>query len=248
MRGTKLQTSAREGRDHGSTVLQSRTAMATCSFCGLGQEKVGELFAPDATNGVALQAARICRGCVRLCAGAFGDEDEGNGGAGAEDSDDEKSALHEVAPAVLVDWTPFQFDGLDLEWHAIRTNTHTWRPMNLVTVRGADGAQSMPLLFPQEPTTEEIKIAARAEDRKTERQAQETRERHSGGDGAGLTWTSEPAAVVEVKPEVLVSVRRRGDQGGGTAVALSVRGHEIPSQREAEFAAQVAWSTLTKKN
>jgi hypothetical protein len=148
---------------------------------------------------------------------------------------------------VLVEWTPFHFDGLDLEWHAIRTNAHSVRPVNLVTVHRADGAHMTPQLFPQTPTTEDVKIAARVEDRQAERPAQEPQERHSGEDGAGLTWTSEPAAVVEVKTEVVVSVRRRGDQGGGTAVALSVQGHKTPTQRDAEFAAQVSWSTLTKK-
>jgi hypothetical protein len=214
--------------------------MATCSFCGLSEDKVGELLAPDPTNAAALQAARICGGCVRLCAGAVSDQD-----GVIEEDDHQESAPAGATLAVLVEWTPFQFDGLDLEWHAIRTNTYSVRPLNLVTVRRADGVQTTLQFFQHTPTTEDVKIAAGVGDTPLDQLAHAPRERHSGEDGTGLTWTSEPAAVVEVKPNVMVSVRRHEDQGGGTAVELPW--DRTPTQRDAEFAAQLAWSTLTKK-
>jgi hypothetical protein len=145
-----------------------------------------------------------------------------------------------------VDWSSFRFDSLDLEWSASRHVSHSLRRLNVVTVRDPSGATSMLQLFPHVPTTADVMCALEIDKHMVERSKLPPPQRYSGGDANGLQWSSDEAAFVEAKPELMVSVRRKGDDHA-IGVALAGDWRRTPTVKDAEVAAQVAWSSLTSK-
>src|SRR5437773_1737415 len=159
-----------------------------CDFCGEPSE--GRLFGPQRpTSG---SSVRICEACVRLCAAALEPEQEVP--PREQSSDPDRPEYEE-----LVAWTPFEFEGLSLEWHATRSTGHSYRELCIVRVTDSAGNVVMTQLYPHIPRAEDVEGAIDLSERGG---LSRLRDPAPGGGVTkrGLAWSAEHGVFVQAEP------------------------------------------------
>jgi hypothetical protein len=124
--------------------MSASDTIDACSFCGKGRDEVAKLLRPSERTRLAGPVA-ICNECIAFCNQIL--------------ADDGKPLYFEM----VVEWTPFEFDGVELEWSSCRNLMDDKRVLT-VSVRHAGKSEgSIGRVYPvdTEPTEEHARATAR---------------------------------------------------------------------------------------
>jgi hypothetical protein len=201
------------------------------------------MFCPETDRGPSSVA--ICEDCVLTCAKAVDVErrlsQRPTGAVDEPEGDDDPP------PGKLVEWTPFELGGLELEWRADRSAIHSARPMYHVTLRKDGAVENARQLHQAEPTADSVRLAL-----ETEHLADNGSPAPDSADGGtswqflggreGYEWACERVWVANAGMEVNVAVRRAGDPTSIVRESFSSRIH--PTVDDAETVAEDHWEKL----
>jgi len=220
-----------------------------CSFCGEEQASSNDLFEGGGPD-LELPVVRICVDCARVSADAFRTERRLDEARASQPPPALRSTAEDVG--VMVDWTPFSFDGRALEWSASRDPATSGALATTIRVRRVGREPAVTVGLGRSEATEEQAVRGALwllEHEGTQTVPKgEAEPAHAKVlkswtklevEGKRFEWRVDRGWIVSEKIATHLSVR---DPSTGRAVAVQMEGKGVPNVEDAAITASyVDW-------